>query len=132
MKNSIRLAKEVLDKVLPEEEPIIEDELIKACRKARNDFEEAMDDDFNSAQAYAALFELAKEINTYLSKAVRQTYALTEATNTLLELAGVLGFDLEAQEEDKTEESGKLAQVMDLVLEKDKMPARIKTGAPPT
>jgi len=117
LKNSIRLAKEVLDKVLPEEEPIIEDELIKACRKARNDFEEAMDDDFNSAQAYAALFELAKEINTYLSKAVRQTYALTEATNTLLELAGVLGFDLEAQEEDKTEESGKLAQVMDLVLE---------------
>lgn len=117
LKNSIRLAKESLEKVLPEEEPVPEDELVQAGQKARADFEAAMDDDFNSAQAYAVLFELAKEINTYLGKAVRQTYALTEAANTLLELAGVLGFDLEAQEEDKTEESGKLTQVMGLVLE---------------
>ncbi len=117
LKNSVRLAKETLAKVLPEEEPQFEDELVKACQDARKAFEEAMDDDFNSAQAYAALFELAKEINTYLSKDKRQTYALTEAYNTLLQLAAVLGFSLEVEAEDVKEDTGKLSQVMELVLE---------------
>lgn len=117
LKNSIRLAKEVLGKVLPEEEPQVEDELAKAAKDARKNFEEAMDDDFNSAQSYAALFELAKELNTYLTKEVRQTYSITEAYNTLIELAGVLGFDLEAEEEDTQADSGKLSQVMELLLE---------------
>lgn len=117
LKNSIRLAQEALDKVLPDEEPQTEDELLKASHKARLDFEEAMNDDFNSAQAYAALFELAKELNTYLTKESRQPYSITEACNTLTELAGVLGFNLEAEEEEAGEEAGKLAQVMELVLE---------------
>lgn len=117
LKNSFRLAQEALSKVLPEEELQAEDELVVASQKARHDFEEAMDDDFNSAQAYAALFDLAKEVNTYLLKDIRQPQALTEACQTLAELAGVLGFDLNIQEEDSSEDSGKLTQVMDLVLE---------------
>jgi len=117
LKNSARLATEALSKILPDEEPQIEDELLQASKEARRAFEEAMDDDFNSAQAYAALFELAKEINTYLAKDKRQPYSLTEAYNTLKELGDVLGFDLEEEEEDSQGGSGKLLQVMDLVLE---------------
>ena len=117
LKNSARLAAEALSKVLPDEEPQINDELVEASKEARRAFEEAMDDDFNSAQAYAALFELAKEINTYLTKDKRQPYSLTEAYNTLNELAGVLGLDLEEEEEDSQGDTGKLPQVMDLVLE---------------
>ena len=116
LKNSMRLAAEALSKVLPDEEPQADDELVEASRQARKDFEEAMDDDFNSAQAYAALFELAKEINTYLTKDKRQPYSLTEAYNTLNELAGVLGFDLEADTEDSSGDDGKLAQVMGLKI----------------
>jgi cysteinyl-tRNA synthetase len=118
LKNSVRLAKEALGKVLPEQEPQLEeDELLKAAQEATEAFEAAMDDDFNSAQAYAAMFELAKEINTYLTKENRQPYALTEASNTLIELGRTLGFDLETVEEDSKEDTGKLTQVMDLVLE---------------
>lgn len=117
LKNSVRLAQETLAKVLPDEEPQLEDELVKAAQKARAEFEEAMDDDFNSAQAYAALFELAKDLNTCLTKEVRKAYAITEAVNTLKELAEVLGFDLEAEGEDTQADSGKLAQVMELLLE---------------
>jgi cysteinyl-tRNA synthetase len=118
LKNSVRLAQEALSKVvLADEEPGREDELVKASRKARRDFEEAMDDDFNSAQAYAALFELAKHLNTYLAKGSGKTYSLSEACNTLLELGGVLGFDLETEAEDSQTDTGKLAQVMELVLE---------------
>lgn len=117
LKNSMRLAAEALAKVLADEEPQVEDELVEASSVARRAFEQAMDDDFNSAHAYAALFELAKEINTYLAKDNIRPYPLTEAYNTLNELVGVLGFDLEVEAVVRDGDNGKLQQVMDLVLE---------------
>ncbi len=54
-------------------------------------FIEAMDDDFNTAQAIAVLFELAKEIN----RGTEEGLNVTEAQYTLLKLAGVLGLTLE-------------------------------------
>jgi cysteinyl-tRNA synthetase len=53
-------------------------------------FVEAMDDDFNTAQAIAVLFELAKEIN----RGAEQGVNVTEAQHTLLKLAGILGLTL--------------------------------------
>jgi len=50
-----------------------------------------MDDDFNTAQALAVLFELAREINRARAAGVR----VAKAQETLRELAGVLGFTLE-------------------------------------
>ncbi len=54
-------------------------------------FTGSMDDDFNTAQALAAIFELAREIN----KGREENCDVTAAQNTLRELAGVLGFTLE-------------------------------------
>jgi cysteinyl-tRNA synthetase len=53
-------------------------------------FVEAMDNDFDTPQAIAVLFELAKEIN----RAAEQGANIGEAQNTLLELASVLGLTL--------------------------------------
>jgi cysteinyl-tRNA synthetase len=53
-------------------------------------FIEAMDDDFNTAQAIAALFALSKEIN----RGAEESTNVTEAQQTLLKLAGVLGLTL--------------------------------------
>jgi cysteinyl-tRNA synthetase len=53
-------------------------------------FVEAMDDDFNTAQAIAVLFELAKEIN----RGAEGGMHITEAQYTLLKLAGILGLTL--------------------------------------
>ena len=53
-------------------------------------FIQAMDDDFNTAQAIAALFELAKEIN----RGAEQGVNITEAQHVLLKLAGILGLTL--------------------------------------
>jgi len=53
-------------------------------------FVEAMDDDFNTAQAIAVLFELVKEIN----RGAEQGINITEAQRTLLKLAGILGLTL--------------------------------------
>jgi cysteinyl-tRNA synthetase len=53
-------------------------------------FIEAMDNDFNTAQAIAVLFELAKEIN----RGAEQCVTITKAQHTLLKLAGILGLTL--------------------------------------
>lgn len=54
-------------------------------------FADSMNDDFNTAQAVAVLFDLAREIN----RAREEEYDVTGALNALTELAGVLGFTLE-------------------------------------
>jgi cysteinyl-tRNA synthetase len=54
-------------------------------------FIDSMDDDFNTAQAVAVLFDLAREIN----RAREESYDVADARNTLAGLAKVLGFTLE-------------------------------------
>jgi len=49
-----------------------------------------MDDDFNTAQAIAVLFELAREIN----RGAEGGMHIADAQHTLLKLAGVLGLTL--------------------------------------
>jgi len=53
----------------------------------RRRFTEAMDDDFNTAQAIATLFDLAREINKYDSEGVEAD----EARGTFRELSNILG-----------------------------------------
>jgi cysteinyl-tRNA synthetase len=53
-------------------------------------FVEAMDDDFNTAQAIAVLFELTREINRGAENGVD----IIEAQHILLKLAGILGLTL--------------------------------------
>ncbi|MCX6012764.1 MAG: cysteine--tRNA ligase [Chloroflexi bacterium] len=57
-------------------------------------FIEAMDDDFNTAQAVAVLFDLARDIN----RGQEANSQVNEAKSTLIDLAGVLGLTMEKQE----------------------------------
>jgi len=56
-------------------------------------FVEAMDDDFNTAQALAVLFELTREIN----RGAEQGANIIEAQHALLKLAGILGLTLKGE-----------------------------------
>lgn len=68
-----------------------EAEVLAELAQARERFMAAMDDDFNTADAIAVLFELAREMNSRLT--VQSSRALIESSLSLLkELAGVLGF----------------------------------------
>lgn len=60
----------------------------------RQRFIAAMDSDFNTAQAIASLFDLAREIN----RSITQGVAPEEARQTLLELGRVLGLTFEERE----------------------------------
>ncbi len=86
-------------------------DLIEAASTARDTFIQAMDNDFNTASALAALFDLVRAINTARDAGVGGV-PFQEAQTTLRELAGVLGLRL--QEEQRNQEA---APFVDLLLE---------------
>ncbi|AGA67957.1 cysteinyl-tRNA synthetase [Desulfitobacterium dichloroeliminans LMG P-21439] len=118
LQTSIRLADEALGR--HGEKPADEandQKLIAAAEEAQREFESAMDDDFNSALAYASLFELGKVINAHVQAYPYGSAGLQKARATLWELADVLGFDLAHPANSAEAGNEKLDQVMDLLLE---------------
>lgn len=64
----------------------------------RQEFISAMDDDFNTANAIAVLFDIVKDANIALQKTNAGLGQLSGYLNVLLELSGVLGLKLENRE----------------------------------
>ena len=63
--------------------------LVEKCEDARKKFKTAMDDDLNTPDALAAIFDLVKDINTLSDASDKAT--LETAAKTFDELTGVLG-----------------------------------------
>ena len=91
-----------------------DEEFEQKIEQAKTAFEQAMDDDFNTALAQGVLFDFVREINIYLKGEVKKETAAL-AQKTLLDLAGIMGLDLNSKEEVK-ETDGLLDQVMELVI----------------
>ena len=81
-------------------ESLTEDEKEKAAKaeKFSEDFERAMDDDFNTADAIAAVFELVKYINTTADGESSKEYLQT-LFGKLQKLTDVLGIIVDKEEE---------------------------------
>ena len=79
----------------------------------RERFIEAMDDDLNTPRALAALFDLAREINRGRERGAN----ITEAQDTLRELAGVLGLTLEEPQADSAEAAPFIQTLVDIRTE---------------
>lgn len=69
---------------------VTEIEILSSLRRHKERFIEAMDDDLNTADGIAAIFELVRDINTNLQDAPTRAFA-ESAYEQLMELAGVLG-----------------------------------------
>ena len=88
----------------PQGEKEGEQEIRRKLETFRDQFIEAMEDDLNTADATAALFDLAKEINTSLNAATAPSKDLCSyALGLFNELADVLGL-LYAKKEDAADE----------------------------
>ncbi|MBI3170511.1 MAG: cysteine--tRNA ligase [Chloroflexi bacterium] len=87
--------------------------LSASIESAGTNFTEAMDNDFNTAGAIAALFELSKSINTARDNGATADQ-LAAAQKVFSELAGVLGLKLE----DKKGSSEQEAEVKALIAER--------------
>lgn len=83
--------------------PDAERKLETAIDEARSNFEQAMDNDFNTPRALAAIFRLSREANIFIEdhwgKASQNAlHLLTKANNLLFELSSVLGLKLRQKE----------------------------------
>ena len=87
--------------------------LSASIESAGGNFTEAMDNDFNTAGAIAALFELSKSINTARDNGATADQ-LKPAQDTFKQLAGVLGLTLEEKKGSSEDE----AQVEALIAER--------------
>ena len=68
--------------------------------KYRQRFIEVMDDDFNTADAVSAIFELVREVNAAVSPAADPTKALAKACRDIfMELCGVLGIPFKKEDD---------------------------------
>jgi cysteinyl-tRNA synthetase len=86
----------------------------------RRRFIEVMDDDFNTAQAVAVLFNLDREIYQGRSEG----FTVEEAQKTLIELAGVLGLTLEEEKREELAEAVPSADFIELLISiRDKLRA---------
>ncbi len=63
----------------------------------KNNFESAMDDDFNTANAIASVFELSKLANVYLLEKNTQSDVLEHFIHTFDGLMGVLGLPMDEE-----------------------------------
>ena len=110
----LRTAKENLDFFAENGKPgamtEAEEAFVSGLARYRDRFIEVMDDDFNTADAIAVIFELTREINTAVSPAADPTAALAKACRELyLELSDVLGIPFGAEKSLDAEIEEKIA-----------------------
>jgi len=70
-----------------------EDDIIREASAYVSDFEASMEDDLNTANAIAAIFEFVKYANKQISKPISSVGAAS-LLNVLLKLTGVLGLEM--------------------------------------
>lgn len=94
-------------------ETAVEDSASINLNTHRQSFEAAMDEDFNTADAITAVFELVREANTYLRSEQVSKAIVTAYINQIEGLLGILGITLDVAEDDAL-----AAQVEALIAER--------------
>ncbi len=85
-------------------------ELLNSMQTAKQKFDEAMDDDLNTVNALAAIFDFVRDINTFAKLSTKETN--TKALALFSELTGVLGIVQNSEKDEIPQE------ILDLVSER--------------
>ncbi len=96
--NAVENLKFLAGKAASEQLGEAEAETLKALAEYENKFDEAMDDDFNTADAVSAIFELVKFANTNVTADSSKAFAET-VKDKIVELSDILGLIVERKEE---------------------------------
>ena len=90
LNNAVYNLRDILSKLAPDGTGATE--LLEKLTACRQRFIAAMDDDFNSAEALAVLFELARDTNIYLQEMAPSRFVVEKALSFFEETGEVLGF----------------------------------------
>lgn len=88
----------------------LDEAVAAAIERIKAEFREKMDDDFNTADALTALFDLIAESNAYMTKADANVATLKALLGAIQELDGVLGILPEEEEQLLDEEVERLIE----------------------
>lgn len=89
----------------------------EACKVAKDNFIEAMDDDFNTSKALAEIFELVGQIYTLVGEDAvdaKTAKSLSAARDLLAELLGVFGIEFSENKEENSEALVEIAKKLDI------------------
>lgn len=89
----------------------------EACKVAKENFIEAMDDDFNTSKALAEIFELVGQIYTLVGEDAvdaKTANSLSAARDLLAELLGVFGIVFSENKEENSEALVEIAKKLDI------------------
>jgi cysteinyl-tRNA synthetase len=124
IRTSLRLAQDTLascmksdqDGQVPEAET-----LIQIVKRIKNSFIEAMDDDFNTALAIAALFDLCREVNGFINESSfvpgkEGVLVLQQVIGAFDEFDAVLGM-VKPLEKSGTEDQGMKEKLMEIIID---------------
>jgi cysteinyl-tRNA synthetase len=116
-KNNLEhLLKDALDQPCSEEDQ----QFLDLLPKYTTDFENAMDDDINTADAIGVIFDLVREINTYV-KAGQPKSVVQAALDQLTKLTGILGL--------LTRKKGSLDEEIEALIEQRQQARKDKNWA---
>lgn len=95
------------------------EELIAKAKQCKQNFFEAMDDDFNTALAIANMFDLSKEINIYYNevtsgKVACSKVAVDTALDVFSEMADIIGI---LEDDDNASDDGLVDNLMNLIID---------------
>lgn len=118
LKTTLRLAREFIDtNRSPVQDSFESEDIVSAINKLKEQFIEAMDDDFNTARAIGYLFEMAHQINSFLAGADRRNAAglaiVQGLEETFYTLGNVLGIFMDMEQDDQ----GRVENIIHILLE---------------
>lgn len=97
IRTAVHNLKHLLSLYTSDEVGTVKDELTWSLNELRAQFIERMDDDFNTADAIAVIFELTKITNTYIADQVYSKSEIEAYLQLYTELTDVLGVKLDAE-----------------------------------
>ncbi len=112
IKTSLSNMQHIIDHSLPKSLTVEEEKRVEEIPIFRKKFEKAMEDDINTADAIAAIFELVKFANTYVNLD-SSTEFIQKLQKEIKNLCNILGL-LEQEEEDKIEN-----EIEDLIQQRE-------------
>ena len=120
LRNAFESIKE-LEKMSPAKATGNEDDILKQIAQAKQDFLDAMDDDFNTALAIGVMFAAAKQINSYRDEVLHgekslHAEVLASLKTTYTEMADILGIVFAPANTNADENNELVSQLMELII----------------
>lgn len=111
---AVQLVDEIeLTKENPETGGSADEEILEACRRCHD----TMNDDFNTAQTLAALFDLSSKINALYNKQMEQNSVSVEAYETMKQTMYDFVFDILGLQPISESQDGKTEELVNLLIE---------------